>query len=53
MNKTIKYNYYHWGPFLYATSLTSEELEKIKTLCSKNYQIIDLIWLVYYYMNTN
>ena len=35
MNKTINYNYFHWGPFLYKTSLTSEELKKIKKLCSK------------------
>ena len=35
MNKKINYNFYHWGPFLYATSLTSEELEKIKNMCNK------------------
>ena len=35
MNKTIKYNYFHWGPFLYRTSLHSEELDNIKKLCSK------------------
>ncbi len=35
MNKTINYNFYHWGPFLYTTSLPSEELEKIKNLCNK------------------
>jgi hypothetical protein len=35
MNKTINYNYFHWGPFLYKTSLEKEEVEKIKNLCSK------------------
>ena len=35
MNKTIKYNYFHWGPFLYKTVLESEELNQIKKLCSK------------------
>ena len=35
MIKTIKYNYFHWGPFLYKTSLESGELKKIKKLCSK------------------
>ena len=35
MNKTVNYNYYHWGPFLYKTVLELEELEKIKKLCSK------------------
>jgi uncharacterized protein (TIGR02466 family) len=35
VNRTIKYNYAHWGPFLYKTSLEQEEIEKIKNLCSK------------------
>ncbi len=35
MNRTIKYNFFHWGPFLYKTSLEQEEIEKIKNLCSK------------------
>ena len=35
MNKTINYNFYHWGPFLYSTNLKKDELKKIKTLCSK------------------
>tara|TARA_R110000803_G_scaffold178539_1_gene240946 strand:+ start:33 stop:629 length:597 start_codon:yes stop_codon:yes gene_type:complete len=35
VKKTINYNFYHWGPFLYATNLPSEELEKIKNLCNK------------------
>jgi len=35
VNKTVNYNYYHWGPFLYKTVLELEELEKIKKLCSK------------------
>jgi|TARA_R110000851_G_scaffold307856_1_gene466568 hypothetical protein len=36
VNKTVKYNFYHWGPFLYKTCLDKEEIEKIKNLCSKN-----------------
>jgi len=35
MNKTINYNFYHWGPFLYSTNLKKDELKKIKILCSK------------------
>ena len=35
MNKIIRYNYLHWGPFLYKTSLEKEEIEKIKNVCSK------------------
>ena len=35
MNRTINYNYYHWGPFLYKTSLEQEELNKLKKICSK------------------
>jgi len=35
VNRTIKYNFFHWGPFLYKTSLEQEEIEKIKNLCSK------------------
>ena len=35
MNKTVKYNYFHWGPFLYKTVLELDELKKIKKLCSK------------------
>ncbi len=33
--KTIDYTFYHWGPFLYKTSLTKEEIKNIKKLCSK------------------
>jgi len=36
MDKIIKYNYYHWGPLLYKTTLEEYELKKIKKLCSKN-----------------
>ena len=32
----INYNFYHWGPFLYKTKLTNEEINKIKKLCKKN-----------------
>jgi hypothetical protein len=35
-NKTIKYNFFHWGPFLYNTSLDKDEVSKIKSLCDKN-----------------
>ena len=35
MSKIIRYNYLHWGPFLYKTSLEKEEKEKIKNVCSK------------------
>ena len=34
-NKTINYNFFHWGPFLYKTSLTEEELDSVKKLCNK------------------
>jgi|TARA_E500000318_G_scaffold80503_1_gene75702 uncharacterized protein (TIGR02466 family) len=34
-NKTINYHFFHWGPFLYKTSLTQEELNSIKKLCTK------------------
>jgi len=33
--KIINYTFFHWGPFLYKTSLKQEEIEKIKNLCSK------------------
>jgi hypothetical protein len=33
--KTINYNFYHWGPFLYKTSLNQEEINQIKKICSK------------------
>lgn len=33
--KTINYNYFHWGPFLYKTVLTKEEVNQVKNLCSK------------------
>jgi len=35
VSKIIRYNYLHWGPFLYKTSLEKEEIEKIKNVCSK------------------
>ena len=35
MNRTIKYSYAHWGPFLYKAFLEQEEIEKINNLCSK------------------
>jgi len=36
MNKTIHYNFFHWGPFLYKAKLTNEEIKQIKSLCKKN-----------------
>lgn len=36
MDKKIYYNFFHWGPFLYKTKLTDEEVEQIKSLCKKN-----------------
>ena len=27
--------FYHWGPFLFRTNLTQDELDKIQKLCSK------------------
>ena len=33
--KTINYNFFHWGPFLYKTSLDQGEINQIKKLCSK------------------
>ena len=34
-NKIINYDFFHWGPFLYKTTLTKEEIHSIKNLCSK------------------
>lgn len=34
-NQFIKYEYYHWGPYLYKTSLSDEVVKEIKKLCSK------------------
>ena len=34
--RTINYNFFHWGPFLYKTKLTNKEIEQIKSLCKKN-----------------
>jgi|TARA_R100001163_G_scaffold41137_1_gene31124 hypothetical protein len=35
-NKTINYTFFHWGPFLYKTTLTENELKDIKNLCVKD-----------------
>jgi Txe/YoeB family toxin of Txe-Axe toxin-antitoxin module len=35
-DKKVTYNFFHWGPFLYKTRLNKEELEKIRSLCSKD-----------------
>jgi len=34
-DKRIDYHFFHWGPYLYKTSLTKEELVSVKKLCSK------------------
>ncbi len=34
-NRIINYNYFHWGPFLYSSTLTTKEINSIKKLCSK------------------
>ena len=31
----INYTYYHWGPFLYHTTIDRKKLNKIKDLCTK------------------
>ena len=31
-DKTINYNYFHWGPFLYKTTLTTNELNQIEKI---------------------
>ena len=33
--KTINYNFFHWGPFLYQTSLNQKKIDQIKKLCTK------------------
>ena len=33
--KTINYDFFHWGPFLYRTVITKEEVDQVKKLCSK------------------
>lgn len=35
MDRTINYNFYHWGPFLYKTIISKEEIDEVKKLCSK------------------
>ena len=35
MNRTINYNFYHWGPLLYKSVLEPTEINSIKKLCSK------------------
>ena len=36
MDKKIDYTFFHWGPFLYKTKLTDEEIDQIKSLCKKD-----------------
>jgi len=35
-DKLVKFEYFHWGPFLYRTKLSKEEIDKIKSLCKKD-----------------
>ncbi len=35
-NKIINYNFFHWGPFLYKTTMIKKEVDAIKKLCNKN-----------------
>jgi len=35
-NKKIDYSFFHWGPFLYKTTLTEDELKDVKNLCIKD-----------------
>ena len=35
-NKKINYSFFHWGPHLYKTTLTQDELRDIKNLCVKD-----------------
>tara|TARA_R100001224_G_C3991703_1_gene139501 strand:- start:283 stop:903 length:621 start_codon:yes stop_codon:yes gene_type:complete len=35
-NKKINYSFFHWGPYLYKTTLTKDELKDIKNLCVKD-----------------
>tara|TARA_R110001606_G_C15280887_1_gene640523 strand:- start:14 stop:598 length:585 start_codon:yes stop_codon:yes gene_type:complete len=42
MDRVINYNFYHWGPFLYKTSVNEKEIKEIKKLCnrkSKDYRV--------------
>ena len=36
VDRLIQFEYFHWGPFLYKTKLSKEEINKIKLLCNKN-----------------
>ena len=33
--KTINYNYYHFGPFLYSTRITEDEIKTMLDICEK------------------
>jgi len=44
--KQINYNFFHWGPFLYKTKLTEEEIQQLKSLCVKNKKHDYRKWLV-------
>ena len=32
----IKYDFYYWGPLLFKTKLTNDNLKKVKSLCKKD-----------------
>ena len=44
--KQINYNFFHWGPFLYKTKLTEEEIQQLKSFCVKNKKHDYRKWLV-------
>lgn len=44
--KKIDYNFFYWGPFLYKTKVTEDELQKLKSLCVKNKKRDYRKWLV-------
>jgi len=35
-DNVINYKFFNWGPFLYQSSLTKEEIKKVKLLCKKD-----------------
>lgn len=43
MDKTINFEFFHWGPFLYKTILTKEEVDQVKKLCSKKMKITEKV----------
>ena len=37
--KTIKYRYYHFGPFLYSTKITDDEVKTMLDICEKQKEL--------------